>query len=94
VLRERGQGHERLVPLLRLPLLLTEERVMKVRISDDKKGRYQSWEAEVVDDDWHGDLTGYGADAAEAITELKSHVQKRIAALQAFLVLLDAEGGE
>ena len=65
---------------------------MKVRISDDKKGRYQSWEAEVVDDDWHGDLTGYGTDAAEAITELKSHVQKRIAALQAFLQTIDEEG--
>ena len=62
---------------------------MKVRITDDKKGRWQSWSAEVQGDDWHGDLTGHGADAGEATAELKANVTRRIAELQTFMQTID-----
>ena len=61
---------------------------MKLRIRDDKKGRRQSWSAEVEGDDCYG-FYGYGPNQNEAIAELKANVSKRITELQEFLQTLE-----
>ncbi len=53
---------------------------MTVTIHDDKKERWQSWEAKIDDDYFMFD--GYGANKEEALNELKTNIDKRIAELK------------
>lgn len=60
---------------------------MKVTIYDDKKEKWQSWEAKIEDEDFCFD--GYGINKKEALTELKNNIDKRIEDLKALYPVID-----
>jgi len=54
---------------------------IKIEIYDDKKERYQSFEAKLIENNWDIPLEGYGENQDEAIEDLKKIINNRIEAL-------------
>ena len=60
---------------------------MEVKLYDDKKGGWQSWEAILEGEELLTD--GYGENAVEALSELKTNVETKINELKEVLVVID-----
>jgi len=55
---------------------------MEIRLHDDGKKRYQSFEARLYNENGIFELVGYGETKEEAIAELKQRIEEEIAQLQ------------